>query len=88
MNAQPESAPERPQGRRLALTSLAALGVVYGDIGTSPIYAIRESLHADHGVAATAGNVLGVLSLIFWALVLVIAVKYQTFILRADNRGE
>ncbi|MEQ1855694.1 MAG: KUP/HAK/KT family potassium transporter [Longimicrobiales bacterium] len=78
----------RPNGRRLALTSLAALGIVYGDIGTSPIYAIRESLHADHQVAATAANVMGVLSLILWALVLVIAVKYQAFVLRADNRGE
>ena len=78
----------RPNGRRVALTSLAALGIVYGDIGTSPIYAIRESLHPSHEVAATAGNVFGVLSLIFWVLVLVIAVKYQAFILRANNRGE
>jgi len=89
MNAAAEPTPEpRPHGRRLALTSLAALGVVYGDIGTSPIYAIRESLHPDHAVAATAANVMGVLSMIFWALLLVIAVKYQTFILRANNRGE
>jgi KUP system potassium uptake protein len=72
----------------LALTSLAALGVVFGDIGTSPIYAMRESLHPDHELAATAPNVLGVLSLILWALVLVIAIKYQAFVLRADNRGE
>jgi KUP system potassium uptake protein len=64
------------------------LGVVYGDIGTSPIYAIRESLHPDHQVAAMAGNVLGILSLIFWALVIVIAIKYQMFVLRANNRGE
>jgi len=78
----------RPQGGRLAITSLAALGVVYGDIGTSPIYAIRESLHPGHEVGVTTANVLGVLSLIFWALVLIIAVKYQIFVLRADNRGE
>ncbi|MBM4183631.1 MAG: potassium transporter Kup [Gemmatimonadetes bacterium] len=78
----------RANDRRLALTSLAALGVVYGDIGTSPIYAIRESLHPSHQVAATTANVLGILSLIFWALVLIITAKYQTFVLRADNRGE
>ena len=62
--------------------------MVFGDIGTSPIYAIRESFHADHQVAATVRNVLGVLSLIFWSLVVVIAIKYQAFVLRADNRGE
>jgi KUP system potassium uptake protein len=86
--AEPAKGDARPDGKRLALTSLAALGVVYGDIGTSPIYAIRESLHPDHAVAATAANVLGVLSLIFWALIVIIALKYQTFVLRADNRGE
>jgi KUP system potassium uptake protein len=68
--------------------SLAALGVVYGDIGTSPIYALRESLHGVHGVAPTAGNVLGLLSLIFWALVIVISIKYLAFVMRADNCGE
>ena len=73
-------------GLQLALT-LGALGVVYGDIGTSPIYALRESFHAHH-LAATPANVLGVLSLIFWALVLIITVKYIGFVLRADNDGE
>ena len=68
--------------------SLAALGVVYGDIGTSPIYALRESLHGVHGVAPTAANVLGLLSLIFWALILVISIKYLAFVMRADNCGE
>ena len=77
-----------PSGRRLAVLSLAALGVVYGDIGTSPLYAIRESFHESYGLAVTAENVLGVLSLIFWALVLVISVKYLAVVLRADNRGE
>ncbi len=72
----------------LAALSLAALGVVYGDIGTSPIYALRESLHGAHGVAATAANVLGLLSLIFWALLIVISVKYLIFVMRADNCGE
>src|SRR5688572_28600704 len=68
--------------------SLAALGVVYGDIGTSPIYALRESLHGVHGVAPTAANVLGLLSLIFWALIIVISIKYLAFVMRADNCGE
>jgi KUP system potassium uptake protein len=62
--------------------------VVYGDIGTSPLYAVRESFHHTHGIAPTPQNVLGVLSLIVWALVLVISVKYAVFVLRADNRGE
>ena len=61
---------------------------MYGDIGTSPIYALRESLHGAHGVAPTPENVLGLLSLIFWALVIVISVKYLAFVMRADNCGE
>jgi KUP system potassium uptake protein len=77
-----------PRGRYLALLSLTALGVVYGDIGTSPLYAVRESFHHSHGIQPTPANVLGVLSLIVWALVLVISVKYAVFVLRADNRGE
>ena len=77
-----------PTGRALAALSLAALGVVYGDIGTSPIYAMRESLHGTHGVAPTPANVLGLLSLIFWALILVISIKYLVFVMRADNCGE
>jgi KUP system potassium uptake protein len=79
---------EEPTGKYLAFLSLAALGVVYGDIGTSPIYALRESLHGAHGVQASPDNVLGVLSLIFWSLILVISIKYLGFIMRADNRGE
>jgi KUP system potassium uptake protein len=80
--------PPTPRGRYLAWLSLAALGIVYGDIGTSPLYAVRESFHPGHGLAVTPPNVLGILSLIFWSLVLVISVKYLGFILRADNRGE
>ncbi|MFN8423246.1 MAG: potassium transporter Kup [Anaerolineae bacterium] len=68
--------------------ALAALGVVFGDIGTSPLYAIRECFHGPHAVAVTRGNVIGVLSLIVWSLVVVISIKYVVFILRADNRGE
>ncbi len=64
------------------------MGVVYGDIGTSPLYAMRECFHGRHGITLTAANVLGVLSLIVWALALVISVKYLMFVLRADNRGE
>jgi KUP system potassium uptake protein len=68
--------------------SLAALGVVYGDIGTSPLYAIKECFAPEHGLAPTIGNVLGVLSLVFWSLNFVVSLKYLTFIMRADNRGE
>jgi KUP system potassium uptake protein len=77
-----------PRGRYLGSLSLAALGVVYGDIGTSVLYAVRESFHHTHGVEPTRDNVLGVLSLIVWALVMVISIKYGIFVLRADNRGE
>jgi KUP system potassium uptake protein len=65
-----------------------ALGVVYGDIGTSPLYALRECFKPEYGLTATPDNVYGVLSLVVWALILVISVKYLIFILRADNRGE
>jgi KUP system potassium uptake protein len=66
---------------------LAALGVVFGDIGTSPLYALRECF-GPHGVRPDPANVLGVLSLVFWALVIVISIKYLAFVMRADNRGE
>lgn len=72
---------------RLALT-IGALGIVYGDIGTSPLYAVRECFSDPHGVEPTAENVLGVLSLFFWSLTLVIVVKYLGFVTRADNEGE
>ena len=81
-------APAPHAAESLPALSLAALGVVYGDIGTSPIYALRESLHGVHGVAPTAANVLGLLSLIFWALIIVISIKYLAFVMRADNCGE
>jgi KUP system potassium uptake protein len=68
--------------------AVAALGVVYGDIGTSPLYSLKECFHGDHSVGATQANVFGVLSLIFWALTFVVSIKYLTFILRADNHGE
>lgn len=77
-----------PQGRYLARLALLALGVVYGDIGTSPLYALREAFHVQHGIPVTSGNVLGVLSLIFWSLLLIVTVKYHVVIIRADNKGE
>jgi KUP system potassium uptake protein len=77
-----------PRGRRLAILTLTALGVVYGDIGTSPLYTIRETFAAEYGLTPNVPNVYGILSLIFWALILVVVVKYLVFILRADNRGE
>ncbi|MEO7094210.1 MAG: KUP/HAK/KT family potassium transporter, partial [Polyangiales bacterium] len=68
--------------------AIGALGVVYGDIGTSPLYAVKECFIQPHGVEVNQQNVLGILSLIFWSLMLVIVVKYLTFIMRADNGGE
>jgi len=70
-----------------ATLALAALGVVYGDIGTSPLYALKEVFHGGH-VALTADNILGVLSLLFWTMTIVVSVKYVLLILRADNNGE
>ncbi|NCN27097.1 potassium transporter Kup [bacterium] len=67
---------------------LASLGIVYGDIGTSPLYAFRECFIEDHGLMLKEASVLGVLSLIFWSLVTVISLKYMVFVLRADNNGE
>jgi KUP system potassium uptake protein len=67
---------------------LAALGVVFGDIGTSPLYALKECVTKPHGVDATPENVLGLLSLFFWSLMMVVTLKYLTFIMRADNEGE
>jgi KUP system potassium uptake protein len=78
-----------PARRHASLgAALAALGVVYGDIGTSPLYALKECFAPEYGVAPTAANVLGVLSLIFWSLNFVVSLKYLTFIMQADNRGE
>lgn len=68
--------------------ALSALGVVYGDIGTSPLYALKESFHHTHGLAVVAPNILGILSLIFWSLIFIVTVKYLAFVLKADNQGE
>jgi KUP system potassium uptake protein len=92
MDAQQEPALQQNKtelnGGRLAVLSLAALGVVYGDIGTSPLYAIRECFHGEYGISPTHANILGVLSLMFWSLLLIVSIKYLGFILRADNNGE
>lgn len=69
-------------------SALAALGVVYGDIGTSPLYAFKESFHHTHNLALNMLNVYGILSLIFWSLIIVVSIKYLVFIVRADNQGE
>ncbi|MBL9007796.1 MAG: potassium transporter Kup [Myxococcales bacterium] len=84
----PSHAPKPGNTRDLLKVSLGALGIVYGDIGTSPLYTIRECFTGEHGVLPTPENVLGILSLVFWALLLVVVLKYLTFILRADNNGE
>jgi KUP system potassium uptake protein len=73
---------------RLLATSVAAMGVVYGDIGTSPLYTMKEVFNGPHAVAVTPDNLLGILSLIFWALTITVSLKYVMFITRADNRGE
>src|SRR6187455_1747935 len=67
---------------------VGALGVVYGDIGTSPLYALRECFFGPHAVPVSRDNVLGVLSLIVWTLVIVVTLKYHVYVLRADNEGE
>jgi KUP system potassium uptake protein len=79
---------DKKSRKRLVFLAFSALGVVYGDIGTSPLYAMKICFHGRHSVAVTQENVFGVLSLIFWALMMVISIKYLLFILRADNQGE
>src|SRR5688572_12066112 len=73
--------------KNLYALALGAIGVVYGDIGTSPLYTLKEAF-GPHGVAVSHDNVLGVLSLIFWSLIVVVSLKYATFIMSADNKGE
>jgi KUP system potassium uptake protein len=80
---------EQPSDARRRLTALAlgAIGVVFGDIGTSPLYTMKETL-GTHGMTPTPPAVLGVLSLVFWSLIMVVSLKYVTFVMRADNKGE
>src|SRR5436309_11477973 len=79
---------EEPTGRRLLSLSLLALGIVYGDIGTSPLYALRECFYGSHAVPVSPANIFGILSLIFWSLVIVVMLKYHVYVIRFDNRGE
>jgi KUP system potassium uptake protein len=79
---------QKKSSKRLFILSLTAIGVVFGDIGTSPLYAVRECFYGDFGVEPTPLNIMGALSMIFWALILVISLKYLILILRADNDGE
>jgi KUP system potassium uptake protein len=80
--------PHTPTHAKTLSLALGALGVVYGDIGTSPLYAVRECFNGPHAVAMNAVNIFGVASLIFWSLTIVVSIKYIGFILKADNRGE
>ena len=84
---QPKDQSHHPQAP-LSHLALAALGVIYGDIGTSPLYTIKECFTGKHGVTPAPDNILGILSLIFWSLMLVVGLKYVVFIMRADNKGE
>ena len=78
----------KPTGRHLATLSLTALGVVYGDIGTSPLYAFRECFSPEYGLAPTVSTVYGLLSSIVWSLILIVSIKYIVFIMCLDNHGE
>ncbi len=82
------SQPADQSRQSLAALAVAAVGVVYGDIGTSPLYTIKIAFGGPHAFSITPANVLGLLSLIFWALILVVSVKYIAFVMRADNKGE
>jgi KUP system potassium uptake protein len=82
------AADARPTGRRLAILSVTALGVVYGDIGTSSLYAFRVCFSSEYGLPRTPATVYGVLSLIVWSLILIVSVKYILILMRLDNRGE
>src|SRR6185295_11606659 len=77
-----------PRKQTTATLAFLALGIVYGDIGTSPLYAAKETFSPSHGIPLTPDNVLGGVSAIFWALMVVVTLKYVTLVLRASNRGE
>lgn len=67
---------------------IGAVGVVFGDIGTSPLYSLKECFSPDHGIPFSSGAVLGIISMLFWAMVIVVSLKYVLFVMRADNNGE
>jgi KUP system potassium uptake protein len=72
----------------LAGLTLAAVGIVYGDIGTSPLYTMKEVFAPAHGLQLTQANIFGIVSMILWGLIIIVSLKYVTLVLRADNRGE
>src|SRR6476620_12681015 len=82
------SADPRHRPQSTAALSLLALGIVYGDIGTSPLYAAKETFNPEHGIPLTPENIIGGVSAIFWALMIVVSLKYVVLVLRASNRGE
>jgi KUP system potassium uptake protein len=84
----PDSSNNKGNPRKTLLMALGSLGIVYGDIGTSPLYAVKECFHGHHAIALNTANILGVMSLIFWSLTMVVTIKYVIFILQADNEGE
>jgi len=85
---QPTTSNAHEPSASLLSLMLGAIGVVYGDLGTSPLYTMKEIFNGNHAVQATPENVLGILSLIFWSIILVISIKYVLFVMRASNRGE
>src|SRR5574341_214614 len=84
----PPERPAREAKQATAALALLALGIVYGHIGTSPLYAVKETFNPEHGIPLTTDNILGGLSSIFWMLMIVVSLKYVTLVLRANNRGE
>jgi len=83
-----KESPPRWLDKKIFLLAFGSIGVVFGDIGTSPLYAIKECFHGKHAIAPDPANIMGVLSLVIWSMAVVVSIKYVTFILRADNRGE
>src|SRR5438046_4468410 len=79
---------ETPRRHSTPALALLALGIVYGDIGTSPLYAVKETFNPEHGIALTPENIVGGVSTILWILMVVVSLKYVLLVLRADNRGE
>ena len=76
------------RSQKLHIITLAALGVVFGDIGTSPLYALKECFSPEHGIAFSPDAVLGIIPMLFWSITIVVSLKYVLFVMRADNNGE
>src|SRR5687768_15486028 len=91
-SATPQQPADRPAGHHnqsgLAKLAVGAIGIVFGDIGTSPIYAFRETFAGVHPLPHRPAEILGVLSLIFWSMIIMVTIKYVLIIMRADNKGE